>query len=357
MSARLALFGIAVSCWVLAADASAVVDVSGPAQGIAVLPFAAIDARDSSSVEGLPDVAALLASALAMHTGGRVVAPASVLHDERGIDDPQAQDVRRWAEWNSVESVVVGRLGRSEEHGLDVAVELRSGHSGAPRASYRLAPAEDADLEGAVTRLASQILADLGEDADTVTDALPGVSAPSAGASADAATGSAAPEGSGIALIPGVSRDDPISINSDELEVLPQAGGRRLVFSHNVEVLQGGITLTADRLEAVYPQGASQPDLLVASGNVRVSQGDRRGRCDRATYERALHTIVCRGKAEIVQGCDQVRGEEIEFDLGQERVRVKGAASVVIQPEGDEGSECVRQGDAGGAPVVPGGGG
>ena len=146
-----------------------------------------------------------------------------------------------------------------------------------------------------------------------------------------------------VSLLPGASSDEPIAINSEELEVLPQGGGRRLVFSRNVEVQQGDITLYADRLEAIYPEGASQPDRLFASGHVRVVQGDRRGRCEEATYERAANTIVCRGKAQVTQGCDQVRGESIEFDLGRKRVRVVGAASVVIQPDDAEGCKVAAE--------------
>jgi lipopolysaccharide export system protein LptA len=144
-----------------------------------------------------------------------------------------------------------------------------------------------------------------------------------------------------MALLPGTRRDDPISINSEELEVFPHDGGRRLVFSRSVEVLQGDVTLNADRLEAVYPQGASQPERLLASGHVRVVQGDRRARCDEAIYERGSQTILCRGRAEVLHGCDRVRGEEIEFDLERERVRVTGAASVVIHSEDEDAGECV----------------
>jgi lipopolysaccharide export system protein LptA len=248
--------------------------------------------------------------------------------------------VRRWARWNSVENVVVGRVDRAGERGLRAAIELRSGHSGAARAEYRLEPDEAEDWGGAVTQLAILILAEVEASAPDAparaTSAEPG---PAAEPGADAEPGRG--EEGGLRLLPGVSRDDPISIESDELEVLPEDGGRRLVFSRNVRVQQGDITLEADRLEAVYPQGASQPDLLLASGRVRVVQGDRRGRCDEAIYDRDAQTIVCRGKAEVTQGCDQVRGEEIEFDLARERVRVTGAASVVIQPGSAEDGDCV----------------
>jgi lipopolysaccharide export system protein LptA len=122
-----------------------------------------------------------------------------------------------------------------------------------------------------------------------------------------------------MALLPGERSDEPISIKSDELEVLSEDGGRRLVFSRNVVVVQGDMRLRANRLEAVYPQGASQPESLHATGSVFVNQGDREARCQEATYVRTSDTIVCRGNAEVVQGCDRVRGREIEFDLATVR--------------------------------------
>jgi lipopolysaccharide export system protein LptA len=294
------------------------------------------------------DVASVLAEQLDSRSRLRVVAPDAVRRDDRGLADPQADDVRRWALWNQVENVVVGR-----SDGLAVAVELRSGHSGAALAEYRVAPESSEELPGAVERLAVLILADLGEAAAEAP--LPAVSAPASGLpsatrGAEPPAPDAGPKADSLALLPGPRRDDPISINSDELEVVSEAGGRRLVFSRNVEVLQGDVTLNADRLEAVYPQGASQPDHLRATGDVRVHQGDRRARCDEATYARSAQTIVCRGRAEVTQGCDRVRGQEIEFDLARERVRVSGAASVVIQPEDADAAECAD----GTAPSAPG---
>ncbi len=337
---------------VFSATASAVVDVSGPARGVAVAPFAGA----STDADEVPDIATLLAGELSARSNTRVIAPGMLLHDARGIRDPQARDVRRWAIWNQVEHVVVGRTGWRGSRGLDVAVELRSGHSGAQRAEYRLEPASVEDLPGAVTQLATLILADLGEQVVPGDESLPRVGAAAAGeAESDPAfpESAAREEDSGgddgsLALLPGVNRDDPISINSDELEVLAQGGGRKLVFSRNVEVLQGDVTLNADRLEAIYPEGASQPDRPVATGNVRVVQGNRRARCEEATYERADGIIMCRGRAELTEGCDRVRGHLIELDLERERVRVTGAASVVIQ---SEGAACADESSSSGSRV------
>ena len=325
----------------LAGAGLAVPTADAAARGIAVAPFT----KDAGTGGASFDVAQALATTLDSSSGLRVVPPGELGPNARARHDPEAVDIRRWASHNDVDNVVIGH-----REGLDVSVELRSGHSGGALAEYRMQPATPEDVPGAVRQLARLILADLGQSAVGLDEDLPPVSAP-ADATPDAAPTVDAPdaprddEGGSLAFLPGPQRNDPIAINSDELEVLPEAGGRRLVFSRNVEVLQGDVTLNANRLEAIYPQGASQPDTLHASGDVRVHQGDRRASCDEATYERAANTIVCRGRAEVTQGCDRVRGEEIEFDLLRERVRVSGAASVVIrsEPESADGAACAGE--------------
>ena len=137
-----------------------------------------------------------------------------------------------------------------------------------------------------------------------------------------------------------MQKGKPVAIRSDELEVTQQDDrGRRLVFLGNVRVTQGDITLEADRLEAFYPKGMSRPERLEANGHVRVVQGNRRAQCETAIYDSLRQQVFCRGHAELIQGCDTVRGSEIQFDLAEERVRVIGAASVVIQ-SGDDEADC-----------------
>jgi lipopolysaccharide transport protein LptA len=141
----------------------------------------------------------------------------------------------------------------------------------------------------------------------------------------------------------GFRNDAPIEINAEEAEIVNGDLGRELVFRRNVEVRQANVTLRSDLLEATYLKGRSEPERLVAQGHVLVDQGGRRARCDRAIYQRTAQRLTCAGRAELVQGCDVVRGDSIEFDLADDRARVQGAASIVIRP--GDGDGCV---DAGG---------
>lgn len=129
-----------------------------------------------------------------------------------------------------------------------------------------------------------------------------------------------------------------MTIESDELEMQALPNNERVLrFERNVRVRQGDLSLRADRLEAFYPADRGEPERLRASGAVRVDQPGQSAFCAEAEYRRDLDRLTCRGEARLVRGCDEVRGDAIEFDLGAERARVVGAAQVVISPPEDEG--------------------
>jgi len=134
-----------------------------------------------------------------------------------------------------------------------------------------------------------------------------------------------------------------------ELQTLPDEG-RRLTFEGAVHVQQGDLELRSDRLEADYPPQESEPSRLVASGSVQVDQPGQRAFCAVAEYFSDQDTLTCRGGARLVQGCDVVAGESIEFDLSSNRVRVIGAARVVIAPR-EQGGDCLPASSATG--VLP----
>ena len=164
------------------------------------------------------------------------------------------------------------------------------------------------------------------------------VSPKNAATDAEGAVSSATPAAEGaeqsVSMFP-IKGDKPLSIRSDELEAIEADGRRRLLFTSNVQIDQGDLRVNSDRLEAFYPPGGSQPDKLVASGHVRVSQLKRRMLCDNATFFQTEDRLLCVGNAELQQGDDRVRGREIEIFIKQNRVKVKGGATVNVTPSQD----------------------
>ena len=163
------------------------------------------------------------------------------------------------------------------------------------------------------------------------------------GAEGAAASMTPAAEGAeqGVSMFP-IKGDKPLSIRSDELEAIETDGRRRLLFTNKVQIEQGDLLVNSDRLEAFYPPGGSQPDKLVASGHVRVSQTQRRMLCDKATFFQTEDRLLCVGNAELQQGDDRVRGREIEIFIKQNRVKVKGGATVNVTPSQPDEKSAVK---------------
>jgi len=146
------------------------------------------------------------------------------------------------------------------------------------------------------------------------------------------------PTGMDLAI---VESDAPLAITSDRLEALERDGHREILFEGNVEVARADVTLRSDRLEALYPDRARQPDRLVATGGVAFTQGTREARCERATYHRAERLVECAGDAELWDGEDRVRGEMIAFDLDTEKVVVKGRTRLQFNPDAESGETAI----------------
>lgn len=227
-----------------------------------------------------------------------------------------ASEVRTWALSTGADAVVAGRLA-----GGQIWLELRSSHSGGLLGGWTVSPELD---EGELRPVLSEMRVLLGAP-------------PLAGGPPRVRRAEAEPAGE--PLVAGLRSDGPISIKSDSLDVVSSGGRRHLVFSDNVRVEQGDILLRTTKLDAFYREGESQPERLVAVGGVHVTQGGRVAICEQATYLRAEQRVICRGRAELVQGCDVVRGSRIEFDLERDHFAVKGAASVVLGVE-QEGGGC-----------------
>ena len=245
----------------------------------------------------------------------------------------EAVHVRELAASEEAQFVVVGSWRSSPEASrLEGSVELRSGHSGAASNRYLLdIPSGDASVGEEARRFAQLMLKDLDlgtAEATPPPESAPGDSAPKAN-----------PDRKRTDFLR-VSRDEPIEISSEELELIAEGDTKHLIFTKEVSVIQGNMRLFAGRIEAIYPDGASQPDRLNASHNVRVVEGDIEVHCREATYLRNEEIVICRGDALLVQGCDEVRGNEIEFRIREERVKVTGAASVVLRFDLEDATSC-----------------
>ncbi len=292
---------------------------AGPLK-IGVAPFEAVAPPGA----GVPDLATLLADRLGTRGVGRIVGPTQL----RAGSDPEPQDaeVKRWASVADVDAIVVGRTTRIGKQ-LSVDLHLRSGTTGEVAGTFVAEIARPDEVGGAVDRLAAEVIGGA-------------LGLRNGGAPPVAAAPSPAPEAPRQKQPLGFDGGSaPLSIESEELEAYQKQGARRLLFRGNVRVEQGDLRLTSANLEAIYPADSSQPDRLTATGNVILVQGTRNARCDKAIYDRVRAELICQGNALYREGDNRLSGDVIEIDLNTERVRVKGRASVLIEPE-DSGEQA-----------------
>ena len=119
--------------------------------------------------------------------------------------------------------------------------------------------------------------------------------------------------------------NEPIYITADRQGTYDNRA-RLVRFIGNVVVVQGTAVLNADELEILLgdDEDGEQIRRIVARGNVRIVQEDRRAVCREATYLGEEGTVTLTGEPQVWQGPNHLRGERIEFYLDTDRIRVFG---------------------------------
>ncbi len=277
---------------------------------LGVAPFEA----NAPPGDRVPDVATLLAERLGTLGLENVVGPQALNASTQ--PDVSAELVRSWAAKDKLDAIVVGRTTRIGGQ-LSVDVRVRSGKTGDTIKTLVRRVTHPADLEASVGALANDVLA----AASRLAEPLP--VAPAKRSSSKGRT----PFG-----FKDWDSDRPMSIESESLDAIRESGKRRMIFTGNVNVVQGNLTIRCDRLDAFYPADTNQPDRLRCRGNVRLRQGDQRARCDEAVYDRVADRLTCKGNAVFEEDGNELHGAMIDIDLAAETMHVTGGARVLIRP-------------------------
>lgn len=134
----------------------------------------------------------------------------------------------------------------------------------------------------------------------------------------------------------------PIDIISDTVEADQKKN--TVTFKGNVIAKQEDTTLYANTLIITYDQTNKRLKEIIAVGNVKVVQLDRRATGQRATFDPDKNKIVLDGEAVIREGANVIRGERIIFFMDEERSIVEGGkggrvTTSITPPSKEEGEE------------------
>jgi len=115
----------------------------------------------------------------------------------------------------------------------------------------------------------------------------------------------------------------PIDIASDTVE-----GNQKqntVSFKGNVIAKQEDITIQTDLMTVFYDPETKKLKEIIAHGNVRVVQSDRRATSKKATFYQNENKVVLDGDVVIREGDNVLRGERVTYFIDEERSVVEGA--------------------------------
>jgi len=151
--------------------------------------------------------------------------------------------------------------------------------------------------------------------------------------------------------LPGSRSSGPIHIDANLLEF--DARADVATFRGSVVTKQDDIVMHSAVLRVTFvpSEGIGNLDQLqtvIAEGDVRITQGNRVARGERAEFDDAARTLVLSGGAVLVEGSNEIRGERVIVYLDEERSIVEGTNSrvkAVLVPHGDGDAASGRTGE------------
>ncbi len=140
------------------------------------------------------------------------------------------------------------------------------------------------------------------------------------------------------------SSRSPIDVTSDSVEANQRQN--TVTFKGNVIVKQEDISLYANTIVVYYNPDTKKLKQIVASGNVRVIQLDRRATGQKAIFQQEENKVTLEGEAVLREGDNVIRGERVVYYVDEGRSVVEsgkgGRVSTTIVPSQKEESEAEK---------------
>lgn len=131
----------------------------------------------------------------------------------------------------------------------------------------------------------------------------------------------------------GMDSKAPIDVDADRIDVLDQQN--QAIFTGNVRVRQGNLTMEADRIKVAYSRPAAgsgkggDPVIqrLDADGNVRLATPTERATSRFGIYDVDKRVLTLIGNVVLTQGTTKVAGNRLTIDLASGRSTLDGRTS------------------------------
>lgn len=140
-------------------------------------------------------------------------------------------------------------------------------------------------------------------------------------------------QGANISL--GVKEHDsstPVEITSEELELDQESG--QAIFTGNVIVRQGDITMTCGRMTVEYgenAEGNNEIRLIRMFNGVTFASDTEAAESNSAVYSLTNETLVMNGSVLVTQGPTALSSDKLTYDLQSGDGRLEGNVKTVLQ--------------------------
>lgn len=142
-------------------------------------------------------------------------------------------------------------------------------------------------------------------------------------------------------LFDGSFSDAPTNISSDTL--ILRNNDRVFVYSGNVKVTQGDMTLTSKSLEGLYSE-KNEIQRMIAKDDVVITKGEIKATGGKALYESATNTVLLTESPQVEQKGSLLTADRIRVFLDEDRSQAEGQVRVTLvkkNESGDEGATVV----------------
>ncbi|MGQ5701540.1 LptA/OstA family protein [Sandaracinobacteroides sp. A072] len=126
----------------------------------------------------------------------------------------------------------------------------------------------------------------------------------------------------------GLDSKAPIDVDADRIDVLDKEN--QAIFTGNVRVRQGTLSLEANRIRVAYTRPASGDPViqrLDADGKVRLATPSERATARFGIYDVDQRVLTLIGSVELSQGTTRVTGNRLTIDLSTGRSTMDGRTS------------------------------
>lgn len=122
----------------------------------------------------------------------------------------------------------------------------------------------------------------------------------------------------------------PVQVESDTLQV--NQGTGEAIFSGNVKVVQGDMTITSESARVEYTPSGNEVHKVFFYGNVLFTSPTDAAEGDEAVYTLATGEVVIIGNVLLTQGATTIAGPRLTYNLDAGTGVMEGRVQTVFVP-------------------------